>query len=376
MQKRILLVDDDARNLRLLEGMLYTEPYQLFMAQTGVEALAIVDRESPDLVLLDIMMPEMNGYEVCRYIKSQPLTRMIPVVMVTALHDVNDRIQAMEAGADDFLSKPIDAAELIVRVRSLLKLRGLYLDLERVTAERLQFMAGVAHDIRSPLNALILNMEMIAEQLDHGNPKVQRIWTRINACTARIGLLAHDIMNYYKTEAGQFVLDIKESNLQTVVRSAHEVVAAMAEEKQIELRINEVPPIQLPMDAQALSQVLVNLLTNAIEYTQIGGRVVLRAFDLARTHYQLPENHYPVMITLPVRGVVVEIQDTGLGIAVTDYMRVFQEFVRLSPQQQGVGLGLSVSQRLVRLHGGEIWVSSQVGEGTTFAFCLPDRRYT
>ncbi|MCB9435595.1 MAG: response regulator [Anaerolineales bacterium] len=374
MQKRILLVDDDPRNLRLLEGMLYTEPYDLLRATSGQEALALIEAESPDLVLLDIMMPGMSGYEVCQTIKSQPSTRMIPVVMVTALHEVNDRIQAMEAGADDFLSKPIDAAELIVRVRSLLKLRSLYLDLERVTAERLQFMAGVAHDIRSPLNALILNMDILGKHLDHSDPKIQRIWSRINTCSVRIDLLAHDVMNYYRTEAGQFVLDIQDSDLQSVVQTAHDVVAAMAEEKQIQLQIEHTLSKTVPMDEQAIVQVLVNLLTNAIEYTETSGCVMLRCYNLADGHYLLPENHYPPIMLLPPRGVVVEVQDTGSGIESTDYIKVFQEFVRLSTQQQGVGLGLSVSQRLVRLHGGEIWVSSLAGEGTTFAFFLPDRR--
>lgn len=374
MQKRILLVDDDPRNLRLLEGMFYTEPYQLLKATSGAEALAIIERENPDLVLLDIMMPGLSGYEVCRYIKSQPSTRIIPVVMVTALHEVNDRIQAMEAGADDFLSKPIDAAELIVRVRSLLKLRSLYLDLERVTAERLQFMAGVAHDIRSPLNALVLNIDMIGERLDQTDPKVQRIWNRTQTCIARIQLLAHDIMNYYKTEAGQFVLNIKDTSLQDVIWAAHDVVATMAEEKQINLEIAPIPAMNLPMDAQAIIQVLVNLLSNAIEYTQVGGEVRLVGYNLAESSYQLPLEHHPPIIQLPSYGIVLEIQDTGAGIPITDYIKVFQEFVRLNPQQEGIGLGLSVSQRLVRLHGGEIWVSSSVGKGTTFAFFLPDRR--
>lgn len=374
MQKRILLVDDDPRNLRLLEGMFYTEPYQLLKATSGTEALTLIERENPDLVLLDIMMPGLSGYEVCRYIKSQPSTRIIPVVMVTALHEVNDRIQAMEAGADDFLSKPIDAAELIVRVRSLLKLRSLYLDLERITAERLQFMAGVAHDIRSPLNALVLNIDMLGERLDQTDPKVQRIWNRTQTCIARIQLLAHDIMNYYKTEAGQFVLDIKDTNLQEVIWAAHDVVATMAEEKQISFEIDPIPVMNLPMDAQAIIQVLVNLLSNAIEYTQADGGIRLVSYNLAESNYQLPSEHYPPIIQLPMYGIVLEIQDTGAGIPITDYIKVFQEFVRLNTQQEGVGLGLSVSQRLVRLHGGEIWVSSSLGRGTTFAFFLPDRR--
>jgi two-component system cell cycle response regulator len=184
-RQRLLIVDDEPRNVRLLEGMLYGEPYELIPAHSGAEALDLIGKNPPDLVLLDVMMPDINGFEVCKQIKSDPNRRMIPVVMVTALSDVKDRIEAMQAGADDFLSKPIDATELIVRVRSLVRVRQLYAEVERATAQRLAVMAGIAHDIRSPLNALMLSMELLADRLPQ-DERLIPIWTNFTACVEQI----------------------------------------------------------------------------------------------------------------------------------------------------------------------------------------------
>ena len=375
-RQSVLLVDDEPRNVRLLEGMLYAEPYELLAAHSGAQALETMAQTPPDLVLLDVMMPGMSGFEVCKRIKSDPAYRMIPVVMVTALSDVADRIEAMQAGADDFLSKPIDAAELIVRVRSLLRVRQLNAEVERVTAERLRVMAGIAHDIRSPLNALALSIELLSDKVPQ-EERLKPLWKNINTCVQQIRLLTNDLMNYYQTESGQFKLSLSQTNLPELINSAFVVAAPIAQEKSINLFVDPVPDIDAEADQGALTQVILNLLTNAIKYTETGGKVMLTVHDLSANGYRLPVEHYPPMLTLPTRGIVVEIADTGRGIAPEDFSRVFTEFDRLSADDlEGVGLGLAVSQRLIRQHGGEIWLTSQPGEGSTFAFFLPLKRTT
>ncbi len=369
---RILIVDDEPRNIRLLEGILYSEPYQLLTARSGNVALDIVQSENPDVILLDIMMPNMSGYDVCRQIKSMPTYRMIPIVMVTALQEVGDRIKAMEAGADDFLSKPIDATELIVRVRSLVRVRQLYSEVERITAERLRFMAGVAHDIRSPLNALNLNLELIAEKIPR-TEEIDRLWARASTCVDRISILASDIMNYYQTEAGKFELEFADCRIAVLIQDVLDIAQPIAEERGISLQVAEpLPDIELLIDQSAIAQVLLNLLTNAIKYTSPPGEVTLRVHDLSTSTYHLPVNHYPPVLALPVEGIVFEVEDTGQGIEGNEFEQVFSEFDRLrATSTEGVGLGLPVSQRLVRLHQGAIWFSSIANEGSTFAFFLP-----
>ncbi len=373
-QPRVLMVDDEPRNLRTLKGMLYGEPYELVGVLTGEEALEVIHQNPPDLVLLDVMLPRMDGFEVCQQIKSNPNYRMIPVVMVTALNDVGDRIRAMQAGADDFLSKPVDATELILRVRTLLRVRQLFTEVERVTAERLRFMAGVAHDIRSPLASLVLNLEMLADKVPQ-DEKIQHIWGRINNCVEMIRMLAEDTMHFYQIESGQFQLTLGDYALAEIVESAAAIAAPLAAEKGIEFSVGAVPDVTVRLDRSAVIQVILNLLTNSINYTSSDGEVMLCLHDLTTNEYGLPVNHYPPVLTLPQNGVVIEVVDTGRGIAQEDYERIFREFDRTSahpsPDENGVGLGLAVSQRLVRMHGGEIWFTSELGQGTAFAFFIP-----
>jgi signal transduction histidine kinase len=370
-RQSVLLVDDEPRNVRLLEGMLYAEPYELLVAHSGTEALETIARQLPDLILLDVMMPGLSGFEVCKRIKSDPAYRMIPVVMVTALSDVEDRIEAMQAGADDFLSKPIDAAELIVRVRSLLRIRQLYAEVERVTAQRLRVMAGIAHDIRSPLNALNLSIELLADKLPP-EESLQPLWKNINVCIQHIRMLTNDLLNYYQTESGQFKLNLAAVRMADLITDIFAVAVPIAQEKNVNLFTNPVPDTIVEADQNALTQVLLNLLTNAIKYTDPQGEVRLTVYDLAQRTYDLPLQHYPPVLALPGSGIVIEVSDTGHGIDPEDFSRVFTEFDRLEASDtDGLGLGLAVSQRLIRRHGGEIWFTSEPGRGSTFAFFLP-----
>jgi signal transduction histidine kinase len=373
-QPHVLIVDDEPRNIRLIEGMLFGQGYELLGATSGADALDIINDTPIDLVLLDVMMPGLSGFEVCQQIKSHPRHRMIPVVMVTALTEVNDRVKAMEVGADDFLSKPVDATELMVRVRSLVRVRQLNAEVERVTAERLRFMAGVAHDIRTPLNALTLSMELLEDKAS-GDRTMERALTRMNTCVEHIRMLASDVMNYYKIESGEFQLDIAPCPLIELVEQVAAIAQPIAAEKDIALSLGEVPDLTIEADQNALSQILLNLLTNSIKYSDPGAHVALHTCDLAEADYQLPPDHHPPVLTLPTSGVLFEVSDTGHGIAPADFERVFSEFDRLHANNKdddaGVGLGLPVSQRLIRLHGGEIWFSSQPGAGSTFSFFLP-----
>ncbi len=371
----ILIVDDEPMNIRTLEGLLYGQPYELMTATSGAEALMLIEENPPDLILLDVMMPQMNGLEVCQRLKSNPNYRLIPIVIVTALSEIADRVKALEAGADDFLSKPVDGMELIARVRSLLRVHQLYAEIERATAERLRFMAGVAHDLRSPLSAVLMNLDLLAKRLPADDARIDQYMTRITSSVDHIRMLADDIMRYHQIEGGHFKLNYVECGLPEIIEAVLAIARPLAEQAGIALWVGDIPDCTLQLDKNAVIQIMVNLMTNAIKYTQRGGQVQLRVNNLAVTDYQLPDDHHPLMLTLPTTGIAVEIEDNGMGIGADEFDRVFSEFDRLRAEQRGdtkgVGLGLPVSQRLVRLHGGEIWFSSHEGQGSIFGFYLP-----
>jgi len=173
--KTILIVDDDEKNIKLLKAYLQAEEYRIFQALNGEDALKMVNNFNPDVILLDVMMPGIDGFEVCKRLKTDEKTKMIPVVMVTALREREDRIKALEAGADDFLSKPVNKTELLVRVKSLLRIKSYHdqllnsykeialknerlKELERIK-EGLTHM--IIHDLNNPLSAIYGNLEMI-----------------------------------------------------------------------------------------------------------------------------------------------------------------------------------------------------------------------
>lgn len=367
---RILIVDDEPRNIRLIQVMLSNQPYEIVTAYTGAEALEICRTQAPDLVLLDILMPQLNGYEVCRQIKSDPLLRMVPVVMVTALNEVRDRVKALDAGADDFLTKPIDATELNLRVRSLLRVREYYMEKERLIQERLQFMSAISHDIRSPLSALTLSLDLY-RRLEHNEPRREEIWQRIESSIQHIRKLATDTMSYYRVETGQLELDKTRCSIQDILRSAINMTIPQAYERGTNLMIEQTVDVMCLADISIVTQVMINLLTNAIKYSDAGSTVRIRLHNVEARTYQLPDHHYPPIMTLPLTGVVIEVEDEGIGIADHQRERVFREFDRLQREGEGVGLGMAVSQRLVRLHRGEIWFTSVETVGSTFAFFIP-----
>lgn len=376
---RVLIVDDTPRSLRVAEGILAAQGIEVYTAENGPDALAVAAAAELDVILLDVMMPGMDGFEVCRRLKADPATRGIPVVMLTALDQAEDRIAALDAGADDFLTKPVNKEELRARIRTLAQVRRLNRMAEQSTAARLRFMAGIAHDIRSPLMAMKIHLRLLK------NPNitiedVQSAAVELEAVHARLAGLAQQMTHYYKAQAGELILRQDTFDLTERVIAAARLVVPMAEQKHIALRLSDNPPqIALIADEVAVSQVIDNLLSNAVKYTPENGTVTVDLFRLAEGRYQLPPDHYPPMLTLPNDGVIIRISDNGIGIPRTSFDRVFREFDRMEEReyvynQGGMGLGLPLTRRLVQLHGGEIWFTSEENAGSAFTVYLPAER--
>jgi signal transduction histidine kinase len=376
---RVLIVDDERRNAELLKVMLLPEGYVLLTATSGEDALALLADQQPDLILLDVMMPGMDGYQVATRIKQNPATNNIPVIMLTALDDRNARMLGLNAGAEDFLTKPVDRAELCVRVRNLLRLKA-YGDKLRVAHAALatalteasearlmaehannaktQFLRAMSHELRTPLNAISGYTEILEMGIRGTvNPAQVKDLGRIKRASAYLLRLINDVLTIARLE-GARPLHLVSIAVNPVLAEVESLCILQAKANGLELSVAECEHEMFACaDAERFQQILLNLVTNAVKFTPKGGGINVTCDDDS--------------------GVVrVRVQDTGVGVRMLDLERVFEPFVQIdrhltTETQQGVGLGLSISRELARAMSGDLTLDSVEGVGSTFTLTLP-----
>jgi signal transduction histidine kinase len=383
---RILIVDDESKNRKLLEVMLAPEGFVFLTAVSGEEALAIVAVQSPDLILLDVMMPDMDGYEVAARIKANIGSKNIPIIMLTALDDRNARMLGLNAGAEDFLTKPVDRAELSVRVRNLLRLKT-YSDklnaalaaiessheqlaaalveagearrmAEHANNAKTQFLRAMSHELRTPLNAISGYTEIL-EMGIRGvvNPEQKKDLGRIKRAASYLLRLINDILTIARLE-GARPLNLIALPVNPVLSEVDSLCALQAKARGLTLSVTPgADKILVAADAERFQQILLNLITNAIKFTGKGGTVEVSC------------DGYDDVVRIRVK-------DTGVGVRALDIDRVFEPFVQIdrhltTDTQQGVGLGLSISRELARAMHGDLTLKSTEGIGSTFTLTLP-----
>jgi len=355
----VLVVDDNRQNVELLEAYLATEDYEVMTAYDGDEALASVAERAPDIVLLDIMMPNVNGYDVCRELKRDSRTQFIPVVMVTALKERDDKLKGIEVGADDFLTKPIDRVELLTRIRSLIRVKRLHDELDQSyrelkelehTKDRLTQM--IIHDLKNPLTGIKANLEIVGMDVPRDSHDCLSAAQR--SCDLLFNMI-QDLLDISRMEEGQLQLQPERLDLEELMATVADEyrVPAEAEGKEIS---TEASPGASPVsgDRDLLFRVLSNLVANAVKHTGRGGSIKVRA-DAEGTYLR------------------VSVEDTGYGIPAEHLERIFEKFSQIETRQRagGTGLGLTFCKMAVEAHGGRIWVESEEGRGSAFIFVLP-----
>ncbi|HSB72544.1 MAG TPA: response regulator [Candidatus Methylomirabilis sp.] len=410
---QILVVDDLAQNRELLQAHLEAAGYRVLLAGSGQEALAAVVTGRPDLILLDVMMPGPDGYEVCRRLKTDPTTAFIPIVLLTALQEVEYRIRGNEAGADDFLSKPFNPLELLTRVRSLLRVKALHDQvtahtrrLEEMVAERTaaleraltdlremdrlksEFLTNVSHELRTPLTPIMGYLPAIlkGEFGSLSQPQRQAL-ELITDSVQRLHRLIEDLLTFMQWESGEAILHLEPVSVQVVLDAASAKAGAAAEGKGVTL-VRDVPP-HLPRiraDASALSNALGHLLENAVKFTPQGGQVVLTARWVGGgSGNQAPGGSggepMPPVAGVPdghrhQAAVEIAVRDTGIGIKPEAIPRIFDRFYQADSsatrRHGGTGLGLAIVKRILDAHGATITVESLPGHGATFSLRLPE----
>jgi two-component system sensor histidine kinase/response regulator len=362
----ILLIEDDLANIEMLEYLLTNSGFKLVSATRGVAGIELAEETHPDIILLDIMMPGIDGFETCRRLKAKETTRDIPVIFITARTDTVDKVKGFKIGAVDYIIKPFQYEEVIARVRSHVIINRQRREIQnlreqdRVYYEKLsrmkdEVMNTASHDLKNPLTVILTSLNLLKRHGTMDDERGQELMAAVETSARQMRTLISDLLDLARIETGQGLLK-QEVSLYDFLKALVDGITPLAEEKNITVRF--MPPEadrKVTIDINRMGQVVNNLLSNAVKYTLEGGHVEL----VAQTR--------PSIVLLQVR-------DNGLGIPEKDLPHVFEKFYRIHREdylvQDGTGLGLSIARSIVEQHGGEIWVESTLGEGTTFYVTL------
>jgi two-component system sensor histidine kinase/response regulator len=357
----LLLVDDSPENLGLLAGMLRQDGYKVRAFLDPRVALQKARVAPPDLILLDVEMPDMDGYAVCAALKRDDALQRVPVLFISALTDTADKLKGFTAGGVDYITKPFQAAEVRARVQAHLTIHRLQRDLERQNDElrRLESLRDslthmIVHDLRSPLTSILGYLGLLESGTDLTTDTVQTYSREAGyGVSAMLGLI-NSLLDVNALEAGQMRLQKEVSDLREVATRALKPLEGLTVGRDVSVRVPE-EAVQTLCDPQIIERVIMNLLGNALKFTPRAGSVVIevmRAGDRSR----------------------VEIRDTGRGIPPEYLERVFDKFQQVEARKErkmySTGLGLTFCKLAVEAHQGRIGVDSTVGAGSTFWFEL------
>jgi two-component system sensor histidine kinase/response regulator len=359
----VLVVDDVIKNLQVVGTMLRNAGYAVTPATSGAEALKGLRVRVPDLVLLDMMMPEMDGLEVCRRLKADPSTQSVPVIFLTANNEMEHLVKGFEVGAVDYVTKPFNAPELLARVRTHLELKQARdvifrngVELRRLNDEKNEFMGIAAHDLRSPLNAIKGYSEMVLEDSAISRENAELI-QKIHEASARMAEMVQNLLDANRIDRGELKLSLAPTNLVPVLSSVVEAQRPRSVAKQQTIHLqSEATALNVEVDPNIIVQVLENLISNAVKYSPRGKSIFVR-------------------LKREGSAVRCEVRDEGPGLSADDHKKLFGKFARLSAKPTGdehsTGLGLSIVKKMVEAMNGKVWCESELGRGATFIVTLP-----
>ncbi len=368
----ILVVDDNEANRDVLSHRLERQGHGVAMAQSGHQALALMRAQAFDMVLLDIMMPEMDGYEVLKQIKADHALRHIPVIMISALDEVDSVVRCIEMGAEDYLPKPFNPTLLKARVyaclekkrahdrelRFLEQLQQNYKRLQELEKLRDDLMHMIIHDLRTPLSSVMMGMQTLEMVGDLNQAQLEVMGIALTGGETLLGMINH-LLDVDKMEAGSMQLDYAVLDAAHLVNVAASQIASLAQSRHLTLEkliSPGLPPFR--GDENKLLRTLVNLLGNAIKFTAPGGTISVATSE-----------------SDDQQSLVFSVTDTGEGIPPEAFEHIFEKFGQVKSRQEGrvtsTGLGLTFCKLAVQAHNGQIEVQSVPGQGSTFAFTIP-----
>ena len=339
---KILIVDDVMSNVLLLKVLLTNEKFAIATASNGRQALEQVDKENPDLVLLDVMMPDMSGFEVAQHLKANPKTADIPIIFLTALNSTTDIVKGFQVGANDFISKPFNKTE----------------ELQRTIAGRDKLYSVIAHDLRSPMGSIkmVLNMLILNLPSEKIGDEMYELLTMANQTTEDVFSLLDNLLKWTKSQIGKLNVVYQDIDVVEVVDGVIDIFNMVAGMKKITIREEKPEKLAVSADIDMLKTVVRNLISNAIKFSNENSEVLVK-------------------LEAKDGMAVVSVQDHGCGIDEEGQKKLLHTDTHFSTfgtnNEEGSGLGLLLCQDFVVKNGGKLWFTSKKGEGSIFSFSVP-----
>ena len=356
MSDTLLIVDDIPANISVLTNFLKSVGFKVLIAQNGKRAIQKAEYATPDLILLDVMMPEMDGFEACRILKSQDSTKEIPIIFMTALVDTVDKIKGFELGAADYITKPIQHEEVLARVNAHLNIYKLQQHLQTCNAQLDAFSRTVAHDLKNPLNTVIGYADELVEVCTENNLLDDDLRSQLNL-VAKAGHKMEDIINslllFAKTTKDESV-DKQPLDMFEILQQIQERLVYAIKDSKAEIIIPDHFPA-ITSYAPWVEEILANYISNGLKYGGNPSKIEIGADILEDSNM-----------------ICIWVQDNGQGLSEESQAKLFTPFTRLHQERaEGHGLGLSIVQQIVERLNGKAGVNSKIGQGSRFYFTLP-----
>ncbi|QTA93516.1 Two component system response regulator/histidine kinase [Desulfonema magnum] len=374
-QPIVLIVDDESPNLSVLSDYLKQSGVKPLIAEDGEEGLSQAEYAQPDIILLDIMMAGIDGFETCRRLKKNPATKDIPVIFMTALSDTSAKIRGFRLGAVDYITKPFQHEEVLVRIRTHLtlcqqekKLLELNADLTKTNAAKDKFFSIIAHDLKGALSVLIAGCELLSGSVrDFDRNKIENFSKEIIASAKNTLRLLENLFDWARSQSGSMAFEPEFIELKRLAERNIQIFQGNANCKKIELSLSMKPDTYVYADRNMTNAIIRNLISNAIKFTRRGGEVSISAHSP------------PVSVwdeeTEMADFVEVAVSDTGIGISeenIPKLLKIDNKYMEMGTEdEKGTGLGLILCKEFVEKNNGKIWIESELGKGTTFWFVLP-----
>ena len=362
---KLLVVDDVQTNVLLLKALLGKEGYGILVANNGQEALEVIRNENPDLILLDVMMPGMDGFEVAERLKSEEFRCEIPIIFLTALDDTQSIVNGFKLGVGDFISKPFRKEELMVRIKHQLSLVAARRIIEEKNEELRKTIAGrdkmysvIAHDLRSPMASMkmLLNTIMMSVEKDKIDPDIFDMLEMSNKTSEEVFSLLDNLLKWTKSQLGKLTVIPQKLDISGLADGGVEVMNSVAEVKHIKLIRTDHESFFVYVDIEMIKSILRNLISNAVKFSN-------------------PDSEIKVGIKAEDGKVIVSVTDSGKGIKKEDQHKLLKDSTHSTTygtnSEEGSGLGLLLCRDFARKNGGELWFESEENLGSVFSFSLP-----